>query len=321
VTFIDFERAFDSVKREIMWLTLQEYGIPRKIIQIIKILFDGFKCRIAHEGKLSYFIEIRNGVRQGCILSPTLVLLILDRSIKRVKGLRKRGIHRSMKERLKDLDYADDICLLAHRFCDMKEKLKRLKEEGELAGLQININKTKVMRVNTSNMQKVGLGEAEIEEVGSFVYLGSVVSEGGGTEEDVASRIKKANGVFLQLYPVWRNLIISKEVKIRIFNTNVKSLLLYACQTWKTTNQITRRLQIFLNKSLRRIMNIKWTDKIKNEELWRITHQNSTENQIKRRKWNWIGHTLRKEAGAIEKTALDWNPQGCRSRGRPKRTW
>jgi hypothetical protein len=39
------------------------------------------------------------------------------------------------------------------------------------------------------------------------------------------------------------------------------------------------------------------------------------------RKWNWIGHTLRKEAGAIEETVLDWNPQGCRRIGRPKRTW
>ena len=52
-------------------------------------------------------------------------------------------------------------------------------------------------------------------------------------------------------------------------------------------------------------MNIKWTDKIMNEELRRITHQKSIENQIKRRKWNWVGHTSRKETGAIEKTALD----------------
>jgi hypothetical protein len=44
--------------------------------------------------------------------------------MKRVKGLRKRGILWSMKERLEDLDYAADICLLAHRFCDMKEELK-----------------------------------------------------------------------------------------------------------------------------------------------------------------------------------------------------
>jgi len=179
--------------------------------------------------------------------------------MKRENGLRKRGIQWSMKERLEDLDYTDDICLLAQRFCDMEEKLKRLKEEVELLGLDININKMKGMSVNISNMQKFRLEETEIEEVGSFVYLGSVVSESGGTEEDVASRIKKANGVFVQLHPVWRNLNISKEDKIRIFNTNVKSVLLYACETWKTTNQITRRLQIFVNKCLRRIVNIKWT--------------------------------------------------------------
>jgi hypothetical protein len=87
-----------------------------KIIQIIQILYDGFKCKISHEGKLSEFIEIRNGVRHGCILSPTLFLLILDRVM-------KRGIQWSMKERLEDLDYAH-ICLLAQRSSDMEEKLK-----------------------------------------------------------------------------------------------------------------------------------------------------------------------------------------------------
>ena len=61
-------------------------------------------------------------------------------------------------------------------------------------------------------------------------------------------------------------------------------------------------------------------------KLWRITHQKSIGGQRKRRKWNWIGHTLRKETGAtkkncightlrketgaIEKTAFDWNLQG-----------
>jgi hypothetical protein len=51
-------------------------------------------------------------------------------------------------------------------------------------------------------------------------------------------------------------------------------------------------------------------------------HQTETNrNSDKKKKWNWIGHTLRKEAGAIEKNALDWNPQGYRRRDRPKRTW
>ena len=154
MTFIDFEKAFDSVKREIMWLTLQQYGKPREIIHIIKILHDGFKCKISHEAKLSDFIDAINGVRQGCSLSPIPFLLILDRVSKRVKVSRKRGIQCSMNEALEDLDYADDICLLAQRFCDMEEKLKRLKEETESVGLHININKTKGMGVNTSNMQK-----------------------------------------------------------------------------------------------------------------------------------------------------------------------
>jgi len=60
-------------------------------------------------------------------------------------------------------------------------------------------------------MQKFSLEETDIEEDGSFVYLESAVSESGRTGEDVTSRIKKANGVFVQL---WRNLNISKEVKI-----------------------------------------------------------------------------------------------------------
>ena len=47
------------------------------------------------------------------------------------------------------------------------------------------------------------------------------------------------------------------------------------------TNQITRKLQIFVNKCLRRVMNIEWTDKIKKEEMWRISEQKAIENQIK----------------------------------------
>jgi hypothetical protein len=74
-------------------------------------------------------------------------------------------------------------------------------------------------------------------EVGSFVYVGSVVSENGGTEEDLASRTMKSNGVFIQTYPVWRNHNIPKIVKLRIFNTNVKAVLLHTCETWKATNQ------------------------------------------------------------------------------------
>jgi hypothetical protein len=80
-----------TLKREIMWLTLQEYGIPRKIIQIIKISYDGFKRKISHEGKLSDFIQVRNGVRQGCILSPNAFSTNIRHSHENSERFKEKG--------------------------------------------------------------------------------------------------------------------------------------------------------------------------------------------------------------------------------------
>jgi hypothetical protein len=60
---------------------------------------------------------------------------------------------------------------------------------------------------------------------------------------------------------------------------------------------------------------------ISNEELWRRAEETEISVQIRRREWNWIGHTLRKGHDTIEREVLDWNPQGQRRRGRPKQTW
>jgi hypothetical protein len=57
---------------------------------------------------------------------------------------------------------------------------------------------------------------------------------------------------------------------------------------------------------------------ISDEELWRSTEEIELSTQIKRRNWNWIGHTLRKGNEAIEREVLDWNPQDKRRRGRPR---
>ncbi|KAJ4429500.1 hypothetical protein ANN_21669 [Periplaneta americana] len=76
-----------------------------------------------------------------------------------------------------------------------------------------------------------------------------------------------------------------------------------------------------VDRCLRRILQIRWPDIITNSELWKITNQEEITIEIKRRKWNWIGHTIRKEDGAVERMALDWNLQGSRTRGKPKNTW
>jgi hypothetical protein len=62
-------------------------------------------------------------------------------------------------------------------------------------------------------------------------------------------------------------------------------------------------------------------NKLETSKTGGLTKQKPIEIQIERRKWNSTGHTLRKEARAIEKISLHWNPQGYRRRDRPKRTW
>ena len=60
---------------------------------------------------------------------------------------------------------------------------------------------------------------------------------------------------------------------------------------------------------------------ISNKDLWKVTRQEDINVEIKKRKFGWIGHTLRKEDGEIPKAALLWNLQGNRRRGRPRNSW
>ena len=116
-------------------------------------MYDGFKCEISHEGKLSDFIEVRSGVRHVRMYSVSNpVSANIRQSHGKSERFTEKGNTVEYEGKIEDVDYVDVICLLALRFCGMEEKLKRLKEEAELVGLHININKTKGMTVNTANM-------------------------------------------------------------------------------------------------------------------------------------------------------------------------
>ncbi|GFR77510.1 hypothetical protein ElyMa_000510200 [Elysia marginata] len=120
---------------------------------------------------------------------------------------------------------------------------------------------------------------------------------------------------------IWSSKCICLNTKLRIFNSNVKSVLLYGCETWRMVKSTNRKLQTFINTCLRRILKIRWTVKVPSEEIWRLTKQEPIDTQITRRKWEWIGHTFRKPASNTTRQALFWNPQGKRKRGRPRSTW
>ncbi|VDO67837.1 unnamed protein product [Schistosoma margrebowiei] len=108
--------------------------------------------------------------------------------------------------------------------------------------------------------------------------------------------------------------------KVRIFNTNVKAVLLYGPEAWNTTTTTIKKVQVFINSFLRKILNIHWTDTISNSLLWERTNQLPAEEEIRKRRWKWIRHTLRKSSNCITRQALNSNPEGKRKRGSPKNT-
>jgi hypothetical protein len=64
-----------------------------------------------------------------------------------------------------------------------------------------------------------------------FTYIGSNVSEYGGTHKDVETRIQKARGAFTRLRKIWMTHYVNKDTKIKLFSVYVKLVLLYGCQT------------------------------------------------------------------------------------------
>ena len=121
--------------------------------------------------------------------------------------------------------------------------------------------------------------------------------------------LARLEGAFIQLKNIWSSRDLAITTKIRIFNTNVKSVLLYGAETWRTTVRTINKIQTFINNCLRQILRIHWPDTISNKDLWQRTNQRPAEEEIIKRRWRWIGHTLRKPASNVTKQSLKWNPQ------------
>ena len=213
---------------------------------------------------------------------------------------------------LDDLDFADDLAVMSHSHWQMQDKTTYLAQISAQVGLKINKKKTKILRLNTCERPIMHEGEG-LEEVESVKYLGSVVDTRGGTEADVKTRISKARAAFHILRNVWKSRVIGKTTKIRLFNTNVKSVLLYEAETWRMNKTTLKRIQTFVNQCLRKILGIQWMDKVSNKDLWERTSQVQIEIEILKRRWGWLGHTLRKTNTNITRQALTWNPQGKRN--------
>ena len=160
----------------------------------------------------------------------------------------------------------------------------------------VNVRKCKVMRVNARNNEAITVNGLALEDVERFIYLGATVCKQGGGEEDIKARLGKARGAFLRLNRVWNSSSVSRRTKIRLYKTLVKPVLMYGCETQKMNEGDAKRIDVFQNRCLRRIMKIKQQDKISNGELLKRAKVERLNEEVRRRRWRFIGHILRKQS-------------------------
>ncbi|VDO61138.1 unnamed protein product [Schistosoma margrebowiei] len=271
--FIDYEKAFYSVDRRTLWKLLRHYGVPEKIVNIIRNSYDGLQCKVMNGGQLTdACFQVRTGVRQGCLISTFLFLLVVNWIMKTSTSEGKRGIQWTAQNQLDDLDFADDLALLSHTHEQMQIKTASVAAISASVGLIIHKGKTKVLKFKAENSNPITLDGETLGDVESFTYLGSIIDEQGESDADVKARIVKARVAFLQLKNIWNSKQLSTNIKVEIFNTNIKAVLLYGAETWRTTTTTIKKVQVFINRCLRKVLNIHWPDSISNSLLWERTN-------------------------------------------------
>ena len=297
--------------------------MPEKIINLLKAYYAGTKARVRVDGDLSDLVLIEEGVRQGCVLSPTLFNFVID-WILRVLD-KYKGVAVSPSFSVTDLDYADDVDMLAESVAEAQAMINDVAVKALSTGLQISLPKTKSMRTDGMDETPVTLNGNQIEDVQSFKYLGSMVNPAGESSEEIQSRISSAWSVFLQLRKyLWKRSEISPRTKLRVYEAMVLSVLLYGCETWSLKVAEALSLNIFNHKCLRYVLGIRLSDRISNEEVRRRCGDRPLVSDIvKHRRLRWFGHTMRRPDDHISKICLKCLPLPAwkKRAGGLKKTW
>ena len=330
VCFIDLTQAFDRVSWELLWHALRISGTPDPIIRVLRLFYEGIEMRVrtdpAEPDPGSFHPTA--GVRQGCVLSPTLFILVFEYVIRVAMHGANRWPERSSWPILGNtpiplLGYADDLALISRNLPALRQRMLRLEETCQRAGMRLSA-KTKLMYINfppSAPTPALQLKELRVDPVETFSYLGSEINTRLDLEATIRDRISKASAVFGMLRRIWDGKL-PMRLKTRMYLSLVRPIALYGAETWTLLPSHERTLDAIEMRWLRQLLGVRLTDQIPNTEIRTNTRcPVSISEACRQYRLRYYGHLCRIPFRRTPKLALLQPVPGPRRQGRPPTTW
>ena len=130
---VDLCKAFESMNRDALWRILGLRGVPPKLIDLMSELYSGTESAVRCGGTISDLFPVVTGVRQGCVLDPTLFSTYVDWILGRMSERSSCGASFG-NVKISDLDFADDAVIFAETLDILLGALEVLNEESEPLG-------------------------------------------------------------------------------------------------------------------------------------------------------------------------------------------
>ena len=266
--FIDFKKAFDRVWHEGLWQVMRSFNIEEGLVQAIEALYNQASSAVQLNGSIGDFFKMSIGVRQGCILSPVLFNIFLEKIMQETLDDHHTSISIGGRP-LCNLRFADDIDLLAGSNKELQELTDKLADRAKAYGMEISSEKSKIM-INTTDARSANiiLNQQQLEEVNNFKYLGAIISADGRCESEIRARIGTAMAAMARLNRIWTSKSIGLPTKLRLYRALVRTIVLYGCETWTLLSATENKLQAFENKCMRKILRISYVEHRTNAYVW-----------------------------------------------------
>ncbi|XP_030835970.1 uncharacterized protein LOC115921853 [Strongylocentrotus purpuratus] len=328
VVFVDFTKAFGTVGRTGLWQLLRKYGCPEKFTRMIESLHTGMMAKVKEAGETFDSFPVSNGVKQGCVLAPTLdfeegvyIQSRQDADLFNVAHFKAKT--KSTQILVKELLFADDSALVAHTPEQMQHVIDVFSSASKKFGLQINIKKTEVLFQRGTDHregEEILVDGRALNQVDEFTYLGSTISKDIRIDSELVKRMAKDSSAFGRLRTrLWNNHRVSTRVECKIYRAIVLSTVLYGAESWTLYKSQVKKLHAFMMRHLRAIMIINWKDKVTNKELLERANLHPMEDLLIRKNLRRTGHVIRMPSERLPKQVLfSQLPAGERGIGRPR---